>query len=447
MRFRNLIIYLLIIAGLVYGGLKGYIFIRAKQQLDTLITAVAPFVYIQYDSIGSKLDGTVFVEKTAINPRGIDDTATIERVSIKTPGLMFLLAGDKQISQGDLPERIGLEMQGVRIQLDGAIVKKLEQVQAQRPNNQPSEGLLCTLSRDFITAQYRQLGLKELVFDSQYMIERSAAPSEVDMTLRYVLHGIERGEFKVTLAGVGTSVNSVNNKMPLLKNMKFVYRPNAEFVNQALEYCSKRQDTDVATFMEQLFNKRDADFAEELGFIPGPGIRDALKRLVQDQGELRIFAYPVSPLDVTTIHLYKPEDWPKLLGLSVYVGETQIDDISFQLLNKAGKSGATSFFEFLGLAGKTAAEKEALAKEQAALAEAQKKLKKKRKPGFRVATKQEIPQLQWKDVRIKTYEGKLREGRILSVRDGVISLEKRTRGGTFSTKVYVGAIEKIEVYE
>ena len=57
MKLKNLIIILLIGAGTVYGGLKGYIYYKVKKQADILIASASPLVEIEYGSIGFDVYG------------------------------------------------------------------------------------------------------------------------------------------------------------------------------------------------------------------------------------------------------------------------------------------------------------------------------------------------------------------------------------------------------
>ncbi len=448
MKLKNLLVFVLVGTGVAYGGLKVYIHHKVKKQVDTLVAASQPFADIEYGSIGSTLDGAVSIDDIVVYPRGVNDSVRMEQLRVITPGLGFLLNGSESMRKGELPERMGIEFRGARFNLKGRLAQLLEQAEASQTGREPSADQACALSRAFVTAQYRELGLSELVFDTDFVIERGLTPSQVVMKMRYSLHGVEQADFTMTLEGMGNNVMSVAFATPLLKNISVSYRPDPEFSNKALHYCAELQATDVPTFISQLMDKGDEYFADELGFIPGPGIRSALRQFLESQGEVRISARPDSPLDIKTVHLYKPEDWPDLFGLTVTVNDTEVSDLSFRMPeHKAGEQNAeTTTFKLPGLAMLDPIRNRESGENQADSKPAQAKSKYGR-PRYRTVDRKDVAQLVGQNARISTVDGKRRSGRVLSIKNGVISLELRMQGGTLSTKVPIAKARKIEVLD
>lgn len=447
MKIRNLIISLLIIAGLAYAGMKGYVYLKVKRQVDSLVTVAAPFVEIQYGSIGSTLEGAVHISNISLRVHGINDTIGIDQLRVITPGPAFLLAGSDSLRNGELPDRFGLQLKGVRFSLAGDLAEMLEKKEAAQTKKKFTADHVCRLSYAFITAQYRELGINELVFDSDYLIERGATPTEMQLKILFDMHGIEKTDFTLIMQGIGDSIYTINAAVPMLKYARINYRPDPALTDTMLKYCAKHKNTDVPAYVDYLFKDGNNYLTEESGFIPGPGIRAAFRKLIEDRGEITILANPYSPVDISKAHLYKQEDWPRLFGLAMLVNGETVDDISFQI-QKGGagsKNSGQSFFGFPfsgkhDAGGQTTADESQTAKSVA-------RTTKQSRNKYRVASAKEIPQLIGKPVRIVTYDNKLREGHILNVRNGVISLEKRVRGGTFSTRVYVKAIKTIEVLD
>lgn len=442
MSIKNLVIAVLAAVGLAYGGLKGYLYIKVNQQMERLTVAASPFAYIEYGSVGSTLDGVVLLSDLAVRPRDIDDTVRIEQLRIVTPGLEFLLRGGESMTKGEFPERFGMQLQGVAFRLDGALVRMLEEMEAEQTGRQPSPDQVCTLSRDFITEQYRQLGFSRMVFDSSVMFDHRPASSEVRLTVDYLLRGIERGDFAITFTGIGSSIQSAAISPPRLQRVEAAYKPDAGLVTKTLEYCAQREGVDVQTYAESLFDKDDDYFVQTVGFIPGPGIRAAIRQMILERGELRIVAEPLSPLDLNTVHLYKPEDWPGLFGLTASVNDNPVTDLSFRVPGyTVNPEKPRSLFNIPGLT--QAEEPEPVAAQETVPEQEQEKNSMR----FRVVDKKRIPELRWKNVRIVTLAGKQRNGVITNVRDGVVYLENRMKGGSMSTQVSIASIKQIEVLE
>ena len=447
-KLKQLVVFILIGTGVIYGGVKGYIHHKVKKQVDQLVAAAMPFAYIEYGSIGSDLQGRVRINELVIQPRGVHDAVKVEQLAVVTPGLEYLLTGSDAVKRGELPERIGIELTGANLNLKGSLTEMLEQAEAEQLGQRPAEGIACSLSSNFITAQYRELGLEELVFDTRFSFERGLTASQLIFKIDYSIRGLEQAEFTMTMDGLGNSVMSLAIATPQLQRITLNYTPDAEFSRKTLDYCASKQGVDVQTFINGLLEKSDEQYIQDLGFVPGPGIRAAMKEMMQNPGELSVVAQPHSALDLKTVHLYKPQDWPGLFGMIVKINDKEVSDLSFTLPDTPPGQGDEQRAAFslpgLDLFG---------VQEQAAPAEAQpvKKSSGSRSPSGRpyysIVARSEMNTLVGREVRISTANGKRRSGRILSIRNGVIALEMRTHGGTLSTSVPIAAASKIEVLE
>ena len=449
MKLKNLVVVVLLGAGVAYGGVKAYIHYKVKKQVDRLVAAAAPFAYIEYGSIGSDLHGGVMINDLVVYPRGVNDAVKADQLKIITPGLGFVLTGSDTIKRGELPERMGLALQGARLNLNGRLVKTLEQAEAAQLGQEPEGSLACRLSNRFVTAKYRELGLEELVLDTGVSFERGVSASQLVFKMDYSIHGAEQAEFTMTLDGFGDSVMSVALAPPQLGSVKMNFRPDAEFSRKTLEYCSEQHGVDLQTFINTVFDQSDEQYMRDLGFVPGPGIRAALKELMQNAGELSIVAQPTSTLDMKTVHLYKPEDWPDLFGLIVRVNGKEVTDLSFRLPAidpaKKGEKQSAAFslpgMDFLNQKQQVTERPRELKQPSST------RRSSSGRPRYRTVTLGEIDTLTGREVRISTVDGKRRSGRVLSVKKGIISLEMRMHGGTLSTRVPINTTGKIEVLE
>jgi hypothetical protein len=446
MKLKKIIVFSMIGVGVAYSGVKGYIYYKVKNQVDQMVVVARPFADIEYGSIGSDLQGRVMLDDLVLYPRGINDTVKVDRLTVITPGLEFLLSGSESLKQGEIPEHMGLALTGIHLDLNGRLTEMLEQMEAAQLGYGPADGIACSLSSNFMTTQYRELGLKELVFDTAFRFEHGDSASQLRLKMDYNMRGMEALEIVITMDGVGHSVMGLAMGSPQLQRVSMNWRPDAAFTHKTLDYCAGQQGMDVPTYIDGLFGQSDEDYAEDLGFVPGPGIRAAMKELMQNAGELNLVAQPASSLDLKSVYLYKPEDWPDLFGLIVKVNGKEVTDLSFTLPDidpSQGDEQSADFsfpaFDFLGQ------------QEQPVQAQSQKKPKvapaRSSRPRYRIVPRGEVNTLVGRSVRILTADGKRRSGRVLNISNGVISLEMRMHAGTMSTTVPVKAAKKIEVLE
>ena len=266
----------------------------------------------------------------------------------------------------------------------------------------------------------------------------------------YSNHDAEQAEFTMTLDGVGNSLTSVAVARRQLGSVTKNFSPDAEFSRKTLEYCAAKQGVNLQTFVTALFEQSDDQYMQDLGFVPGPGIRAAMKELMLNAGELSVVAQPTSTLDLKTVHLYKPEDWPDLFGLIVKVNGKEVSDLSFSMPGidhtKQGSKQSAAFslpgIDFLNQEDEQAAPAPANTEKTSGVVQSS-----SGRPRYHTVTHGEVNMLTGRHIRISTVDGKRRSGRVLSVKNGVISLEMRMHGGTLSTRVPVATAGKIEVLE
>ena len=134
----------------------------------------------------------------------------------------------------------------------------------------------------------------------------------------------------------------------------------------------------------------------------------------------------------------------------VKVNGKEVSDLSFSMPDidhtKQGKKPSTAFslpaIDLLRQEDRQAARLPAKTKKMSKAVQSS-----SGRPRYRTVTRGEVNMLTGKQIRISTVDGKRRSGRVLSVKNGVISLEMRMHGGTLSTRVPVATAGKIEVLE
>ncbi len=193
MKLKTLFVGLLILAGVLLGGAKGYIYYRVSSELDKVISLASPFAEIRYQGISSSFEGSIAVEKISIYPSGSNDEITIESAQIQGNGLPFLYQLTTGSFQNRPPERFGLSVKGFSIPLDGdfaaSYTHMLESAKQVSGINDPDGcGLLTGLSPDMMGA----LGFYAMTMDASLDVDfdPSAGRAEMQLGLIYVVLNI-----------------------------------------------------------------------------------------------------------------------------------------------------------------------------------------------------------------------------------------------------------------
>lgn len=448
-KLKNILLLIIVLGCSTYGGIKGYVYYKVKKQIDDFVVMAAPFALISYDSISSSLQGTVILEDLNFKPKGFSDSIKIDELKFITPNISTLLYGPESAIRGDYPKKMGIVIRGARLNLTSDLTSMMVQTEAETLGYRPANGLACTFSQAFLTERYRELGVDELVLDTRASMERNNNSRSINFKVYYGLSGIEEMDAKFTLEetqGIVPGIISEGQVSPPLKSIAINYRPDAAFNQHTIQYCADLLGLNTDEFIEQLVNQSDEDYMNDLGFVPGPGIRAALKSILTEPGEVRIVALPGESLDLSTLHLYNPKDIPDLLELQVTVKDQPIEDLSFTQPVLSNSTGA----------GEIASVKLPIINmirypsKQESIPEVKPVVTKKlptKELKYHSVKASELKRKIGREAYIVTTDGKARSGIIENVEKDIVSLQIRMHGGTITTHVPIKKARIIEVQE
>lgn len=220
---KKLLLALLVLPIVLYIGIKLVIYRNTKNALQQLTVLAAPFMGIRYDGIGSSLAGSVRISNIQLAPTGMNDVVRIKYIDIETPGLGFLLAGTKRLSEGEFPESMQLTLQGVAVDMDGPMMGKLDRL-AETASIEHNGVPHCGGMPHVGPGLYRKLGYSTLVSDIRlgYRLEKRLARLHVQTQWNTQ----DMGAISVDLffAGVPTSTKEVAQYSPRLTEANVVYQ-------------------------------------------------------------------------------------------------------------------------------------------------------------------------------------------------------------------------------
>lgn len=447
MKLTHLLAGIAVAAGAVYGGVKGYIHYRVKSNLDDAIASARPFVSIQYQGIRSDLSGSVTVEGINLRPLEIPERLRIDALTLEGPDLRFLLNGLQETQQrGELPERFHVRIRGLHLATDGPFFEAVHTGQQELAERMGVALDGCSLGQLFGTKDYQALGLDELVLDADFGYRTDQTAPGIELQWHYAARGMESADLSLELSGVSRSLGSWIQAAPRFKSFQLSYRLDPDFVARAIDYCADLRGVSSEEYLTQLTQEPDELYMASLGFVPGPGIRNALQSMLHQSGELVVDARPAEPLELTELQLYHPTQIPDLIGLQVKVGEQPVEDLSASMLDlsqyvEPGAPPLPSDQDNLWarLFGAEASPAEDSLGSNSAPARPD-------PPRYRKVASGELKDHIGKSVRIQATGGRKRYGRLKSVRGGVATLEERVYGGRLTASIRLREIVKAEVF-
>lgn len=321
-----------LIVGAVYGGIKSYIYYQTRDTVQGLVKTVAPFVTIEYGGISSDLwSGTVRVEQIKFSPTGINDSVRVGAARVSAGNLRHLFRLIQRAKDRAPPDRLGLALHEVRVDLNGDLVRTADRfiAMAAQANPAVAPAAHCGYQSTADLAILRRLGYDALVLDAEfdYDFNKSAEMAKLVGTVK--LHDMTRAAFDMKLVGLQAQPADARAK-PQLREFGVVVE-DLSYNDRLKRFCAQ-----AAKLSEQEYIAVETGpqsmFFKQLGITPGSGLQQAYRGYLSKPGgtiELRV--RPSEDLDPSSLKLFKPTDILAMLNATLSVNGKHVQDLSFEI--------------------------------------------------------------------------------------------------------------------
>ncbi len=443
MKLKTVLLGSIILAGVLFGGAKGYIHYHVSSELDKIISMAKPFAEIRYQGISSSFEGRIAVENIRIYPYASHDEITIESAQIYGDGLIFLYQLMMDGFQNRPPEKFGLSVTGFSIPLAGDLAVNYSSMlagvkRASGVTDSDGCGLMTGLSPDLLGS----LGFYAIIMDTTLDVDFDQAAGRAEMQIGFDMRDVEYSQITVLMTNVSEpSAIMIGMQQPQLSEFSVIYQIDPEFVAKSQKQCADARGLTVDAFIESMLEMDEKQLAQQLGFVPGSGLLAAIKRFIKSPNEVSFSIHPPQAIDPASLSLYKPEELLTMLNLELSVNGEPVTDLSFSRLEQTTGDVAASE---AGLAS-------SLPGAVALFSPTTQPTRKLRKPApSRRYVPTPIVQLHNyidRDVRVYiNQEGAVRRGALMSVAKDEIIIKQRLSGGDMTTAVLLPQILKVEVY-
>lgn len=316
---------LVLLAVLVYGGIKGWMHYQVARAMDELSTAAIGHAQIGYGGIETELSGVVRVLDLSVQPQGAPMPVRIEQARVSGPNLGFFLWGQRD--DDEPPPHLRVDLLGIAVALDPELIAAFEQ------DLPAGGGAACSPGGSTDPELLRELGLEQLRMDAALSYDYDAQARRLDARMDLDVHQIERVELAVELGDIAPGALAAGaglNAVPTLASMSMTLHIEPEFGQRYLAACAERRKLDVDSLRRTLVAESLAELSK-VGLQLGDGLRTALELYHEEWGDLRIAAEPPAPLNLMKLLFAEPGDWQRLLGVRVAVNRMQVQDLSFEL--------------------------------------------------------------------------------------------------------------------
>ncbi len=415
----------------IYSGLKAYVYLKVTGNLDDMIKMAAPFVTLSYGEINSDLRGKLSVKNIQVTPMGTALTYNVGEIEVEGPNLGFLLklsGGFK--GQQEPPGYVSLKVKRAEMPYGEDIMTTLHQISgmvaAKKAGYIPQA---CTLGGIFQHVGMENIGYGRLFVDLTVGYKYYKKSGEMAFSTNYHVDGLETVEMNMVLKGMPQLGAGMMESISSIGRIAANYRTEPAYMRGMVDYCAKQSKVTPQEYIDWLLNQSDSYYARNLGFIPGDGIKSAMKTLITNGGELRFNAYPTTKISSQTMTVYSPKDLISLMGVHMSVNGQNVSDMSFTVPESLSAYADDS-------------------NQGKAIGVSREEKWEKLKPKRLIKTElSELKKYISKSVRFYMKEdGRVMQGILDSIDKDIASVQQRVHGGKFTSHIQLSSVKRAEVW-
>jgi hypothetical protein len=422
----HLAILLIVLALIGAVGAHWYLQNKVENLVEEIVNELYPVAIISYeDTYTSLLDSSIGVEQLTINPRAVRDEIKIERIVFQAPSIGFLMDAEEELENGNIPEKMRISFKGVTLSTEGSMARSIDKEATAPSLGARDNAYGCADVEQFGFSELAEMGYDQMSIDLKLSYEYKTPAGELNVSALWSIKEmfeleilsifeVESHQFKL---------DKVDRLFDLMSNMNITYR-DLGFNRNTIDYCNgKRGDQDYVPAHIEAFKQ---DLQDQLEIIPSDALVEAYRTFMLESGVIDISTNLQRAINPDYFALYNPKDVILLVRPNIIVNGQPVDIPYDDLLKDS--------------AGDTAPKKKIRAKPETASEQGN-------KPEFVTVT---IPQLSehiGDMVRVKTKQGTVRTGILVSTSSSRIKVEISHHGGSATYPIYVRNIAHTEVME
>lgn len=320
MRVKNVLISIIMLGLVAYGGLKLYMYYQAKKDIDALFAPVKTVMRVEYDQISSSVFGPVGIKGLRFGIPQIGEEITI--------GEFILLSRDNigKMTDGTLPSRLHFKIEELRFNL--SLFEKIDRetrLAAQRrggplPRKQDTtpEFLKRLGYQDLFhkSNDWHALGYQQMNMDIEFDLQFNPDTREARLMMREVVDdmGDLMIDFKLTdlSSDMASAVLGVK-----IKEMKLVYDDDT-YVTRLQKLYAEQDKMELGAYRKKVAADFEQDIATKKIKLSADSVKN-IKQFIENPQRLIVTSYPYRPVGIESIKHYKPSDVPMLLNLQAHL--------------------------------------------------------------------------------------------------------------------------------
>lgn len=438
----------LLFAGCAYG----YYWYQVRSVVEDMAKQLSPFANLTYANIEAGLDGVAGVSGLQLIPEGQSEGVKIDRVLFRASDPLELMQLRWGFEKGQLPQRLGMDIQGMRLPVDSPM---LQQYQEMMPLQQQSDWLLgCEQAMESVTPiqLMQRLGYQELALDLSisYWFDNS------DKQLRVELHTGMQDAYAMDLGvSLDLKINQFDQHnlqfaQPWISDIRLDYQDQSLNSRQN-RFCAEAQGVSIETYVDQHIELLLQRY-RLIGIEPGSELVAGYRQFLLGDGQLQLELLRGKQLGGPSLMGVTPESLLEQLSPELWIDGQSIKPLAVNwVLPEQGESTleeeVRSRVEALNELLQSPFVEEPDEPEISSSADVEQITNfSPQSSGYQRVTIEQLPGYIGTHIRIRTQNGFLLEGRLLSVGNNELRIYREVGTGDATLPIAFRHIDRVLVY-
>ncbi|RDE19608.1 hypothetical protein DV711_12045 [Motiliproteus coralliicola] len=438
---------------LVAGGAYGYYWYQIRSVVEDFARQLSPFATLSYSKIEAGLDGVAGVSGLQLIPEGQKEGVTVDRVLFRASDPLELMQLHWGIEKGQLPQRLGVDIQGMRLAADSPVLLQYQEMLPQQ-QHQSDWMLGCEQAMGTLTPTQvmQRLGYQQLELD----LSISYWFDNVDKQLQVDLHTGMADGYEMDLGIVlDLKINQFDQHnlqfaQPWISDIQLDYQDKSLNGRQN-RFCAEGLGVEVEAYVDshiELLLQRYRLF----GLEPGPALVAGYRQFLLGKGQLQLELLSGKQLGGPSLLGITPELLLEQLAPKLWIDGQPIEPLEVAWVSP--EQGEASIEEEVRTRVEALNEllqspfiEEADEPETPPAPEVE-QFSSYTPPsgGYQTVAMERLPGFIGSQIRIRTQNGFLLQGRLLSVGDDELRIYREVGTGDATLPIAFRHIEQVLVY-
>lgn len=325
---KKIVTALFILTIVFFAAIKGALWYKTEKFVENLIVQAKPVVDISYSGIKTSLNGSATVNQIKIYIPAVDETIRIDSIQFLAPDLITLLTLDNQLNNKQLPESLSLLVSGASLDLNGNLMKILDNPDIEPTQLEVFSTLACGETYRIGSKALSQMGYDSLTSDIILRYQFNEHKNLLNFTISHNIRDMTHINLSGELHNI-RNMDSFGNGSSSPGKFALEIQDDS-YIERKKRFCAKQGKRSVEEYI-LAHTTQVKEYLSSYGITPEDGLLNAYKTVLETSGTMLFEADLKNLTGLEEIKTFEPNDIIQFMRLRLSVNNKRINEISIDI--------------------------------------------------------------------------------------------------------------------